>query len=132
LGALLIAQGVIRLGFVVNNLLIVPTSVLREQPYIVAVSVVLPAVLALASIAAGILMVLCSPTARNVGIAVCSICLVFQLYGFGNGLYLAAVTPGLVLPWTFWLFGPVYSTLFIACIVSLARWRPAYRPLFQP
>jgi hypothetical protein len=132
LGVLLIVAGVIRLGFVVRTLFAIPAAVLQEQPYILAVAIVIPAIFAGAGLAAGMLMALRSPTARGVGLVVCGISLLFQLYGIANSLYVASTTPDLILPWTVWVIGPAFALLFIVCIVCLARWRPALPPLLQP
>ena len=124
IGILLIVQGIVRLGFVTNTILQAPADLLENSPVFLIVSVVMPALLASAGAGAGVLIVQLVPAARAFGLAVCGVCLLYQVYAFGTGLYFLATRPDVILAWPFWILGPSYIALYIAALIFLAQWRP--------
>jgi len=125
-GAALIIQGVIRLFTTASTFAQLPSGYLESNPSFVVQAAVLPLALAAAAIAAGAMIYRGLGSARTFGLAVCSICLLFQLYVFANGLSL--IGRGITSPtflFAFWMISPAYTIVFAASLFYLLRWRPA-------
>jgi hypothetical protein len=128
-GIALVIQGVIRLLMTATTFASLPAGYLERAPSFIVQGVLLPLALAAAAIAAGTMIYRGLPSARSFGLAVSSICLLFQLYVFANGLSLisrGATNPTFLL--TFWIIGPAYAIVFAAGLFYLLRWRPTPRP----
>jgi hypothetical protein len=125
LGALFLLQGIVRLGFIVNTLLRV--AALVPDPYYLVVVQIVPAVLAVLVMIAGVCMLALMRSGRGFALAICGIALAYQLYAFISvvmTLYVIAPAPGRSLGLLFWVLQPAYMALFVAGLIVLIRWRP--------
>jgi hypothetical protein len=126
-GGALIAQGVIRVFTTASAFAQLPSGYnVGSNPSSFVQAVVLPLALAAAAAAAGAMIYRGLRSARAFGLAICSICLLFQLYSFASGLSLIGrgITSSTFLL-TFWIINPAYTILFAASLFYLLRWRPA-------
>ena len=110
-GIALIVQGLVRLLFSIIGLTPGLTSGLM--------------VLGCAAIVAGAAILARWTSARVLGLVVCSICLLYQLYSFAAGL--SVLSQATTFPATFWIFQPAYLVVFAVSLFLLYRWRPGDR-----
>jgi hypothetical protein len=130
---LLIAQAVIRVGFLLmtlSTLISVPAaSALYHSPLFVIQSIVLPAALIIAGLVAGILVFQRSSGARPFGLVFCAVGLAYQVYAFGFLIYVVMTRPSIHFPWFSWVVSPVYIAVYLAGLVIFILWR---RPQTNP
>jgi hypothetical protein len=125
--ALLIAQSIVRVGFLGYTLSLAKPELLFANPSFFARGILLPAILATLAIIAGILLLRRSPVARTFGLVACLICLLVQLFftATGFGVYFSTATLPALTVFSILVLGPIYIGIFVAGLVCLSRWRPA-------
>jgi hypothetical protein len=125
LGGLLIAGGIVRLAFATMALVTVSATILFNNPFVLTMSIVVPILLGIAILTAGIMLVAGAAAARSVGIAACAIALAFQLYGLGTTLYrLSTASLPASYPWWTLILSLGYLALYAIGLVLLIRWEP--------
>jgi hypothetical protein len=120
IGILLIVQAVVR-GAFLAVLLSQARATFFNYPQFVITSIIIPAALAVAGIAAGLLTLQRSPAARGVGLAFCGLGLLFQLYGVANIINSASTLPSIHLPLTSWILIPAHIVIYVAGLIVFAR-----------
>jgi len=116
IGVLLLVQAVVRSGFLAT-LLLRAWSVLLTNPMSLILSVIVPAVLAVGGLVAGILALTRSEMARGFGLAFCAVGLLFQLYGAVNVAMLAMNQSAFHVPWITLVLIPGNIAVYIAGLV---------------
>jgi hypothetical protein len=125
IGVLLLVQAVVRSGFLVN-LLLQARSDFFTYPKFLMLSVIVPAVLAIGGLVAGILALTRSEMARGFGLAFCAVGLLFQLYGAVNVAMLAMNQAAFHVPWYTLVLIPGNIAVYIAGLVMFGG-APSYK-----
>jgi hypothetical protein len=125
IGVLLLVQAVVRSGFLVN-LLLQARSDFFTYPKFLMLSVIVPAVLAVGGVIAGILALTRSEMARGFGLAFCAVGLLFQLYGALNVAMLAMNQAAFHVPWYTLVLIPGNIAVYIAGLVIFGG-APSYK-----
>jgi hypothetical protein len=127
IGVLLILQGGWRLYTAINFAVLAFERALNESA--AAFAVVMPSVIGLLTISAGVLLVRRDRSGKVFGLVVCSIALAYQLLTLGSILIsLHAIAPGRTLGMVFWAIQSVDIALFLVGIIVVARWHPYQVP----
>ena len=101
IGVLLIIQALVRLGFLANLLLHVRIELL-SYPQFLLFSVAMPVVLAVGGLVAGGLVFSRYALSREIGLAYCTVGLLYQLYSVGSLVITTWNRAGYQLPWFAW------------------------------
>jgi hypothetical protein len=126
-GILLILQSGWRLYSAVRFALLAFERAFNESA--AAFAVVMPSVIGLLTLSAGILLVRRDHSARVFGLVACSIALAYQVLTLGSTLItFRMVAPGRTLGTMFWAMQSVDIALFLVGIIVIARWRPYQLP----
>ncbi|MGP0060801.1 MAG: hypothetical protein ACLPID_16100 [Beijerinckiaceae bacterium] len=120
IGILLIVQALVRGAFLAILLFQIPAAIFN-RPQFVIMSIIIPAALAVAGIAVGILTLQQSPAARGVGLTFCGLGLLFQLYGVANIISAASTLPSIHLPLMSWILIPAHIVIYVAGLIVFAR-----------
>jgi hypothetical protein len=116
IGVLLLIQAVVRSGLLVN-LLLQARSAYFTYPTFLILSIIVPAVLAVGGLVAGVLVLTRSTAARGFGLAFCAVGLLFQLYGAANVVMLAMNQAAFHVPWFTLVLIPGNIIVYIAGLV---------------
>jgi hypothetical protein len=125
IGVLLLVQAVVRSGFLVN-LLLQARSAFFTYPMFLILSVIVPAVLAVGGLAAGILALTRSDMARGFGLAFCAVGLLFQLYGAVSVAMAAMNQSAFHVPWFTLVLIPSNIAVYITGLVVFGG-APSYK-----
>jgi hypothetical protein len=96
-------------------------AVFFNHPQFVITSIIIPAALAVAGIAVGILALQRLPSARGGGLTVCGLGLLFQVYVVANIFNAASTSSSFHLPWTVWILIPAHIIIYVAGLIVFAR-----------
>jgi len=133
-GILLILQSGWRLYSAVRFALLVLERALNESTAAaLAFAVVIPSVIGLLTLSAGVLLVRRDHSAKVFALVACSIALAYQLLTLGSTLItLQMIAPGRTLGMVYWAIQAADIALFLIGIIVIALWRPHQQPDHYP
>jgi hypothetical protein len=92
-----------------------------SYPQFLIMSIIVPVVLAVGGVVAGVLALKRFRSARGVALTFCAVGLLYQLYGLGNVIYLSSTMSSYHLVWTAWILIPANIVIYLAGLVVFAR-----------
>jgi hypothetical protein len=117
---LFIVQAVTRV-ILLAILLLQARAAFFSYPQFLIMSIILPVVLAVGGVVAGVLALQGSRLARGFALTFCALGLLYQLYGVGNVIYWASTMSSYHLAWTAWILIPANILIYLAGLVIFAR-----------
>jgi hypothetical protein len=124
---LLILHAVVSLGLIAKTYLTISRDIITDNPEFLVRGILIPGIIDISAIAAGLLILKQAPIARGLGRTICIVALVHHVFSFGYAIFIASTRLGVTLPLMFWLLNPTLIVLYVAAFVVLTRWQPPPR-----